>query len=139
MSRPVLGLEHVEKLAGDRQTKSRVKAVLRTLSGELSVNDAAELLGVCPSRFHELRDEMLMGALEALAPKAPGRPPGVEAPHRRVLELQEELERTRYELEVERVRVDLMLAVPGVLVGKPHPPRRVRGARGGAGGSTDRC
>lgn|SRR5262249_3794000 len=138
MSRPTLGVEHVEKLAGDRETKARVKTILRVFAGELSVDEAAEHLGVCPSRFHELRDEMLMGAIEALSPKRPGRPPNPPSTSQRVLDLEQELERTRYELEVERVRCQIQLAVPEVLLGKARPPRMVRGARGGAGGRTRR-
>ncbi len=136
MSRPNLGAEHVEKLAGDRATKARLKTILRTLSGELSVNDGAEHLGVCLSRFHELRDEALMGALDALSPKVPGRPATEAAPQRRVLELEEELDATRYQLEVERVRSELLLSIPEVIVGKRRPPRMERGARGGDGWRT---
>ena len=138
MSRPTMGIEHVEKLAGDRATKARVKTILRVLSGELSVNEGAEHLGVCPSRFHELRDELLMGAIEALAPKPAGRPPSSRAENLRVLELEAELSRTRLDLEAERVRTQLLLTIPEVLVGKVPPPRMERGGRGGDGKSTKR-
>lgn len=136
MSRPNLGVEHVEKLAGDRDTKARLKLILLSLARELSVDDAAERLGVCVSRFHELRDEALMGALEALAPKPPGRPPTEPTASLRVLELEEELDATRYQLEVQRVRNELLLTMPQVLVGKVRPPRRSREGRGGDGGHT---
>ena len=138
MSRPNLGLEHVEKLAGDRASKTRVKTILRVLAGELSVAEGAEQLGIRPSRFHELRDELLMGAIEALSPKQSGRPPNPPSESQRVLELQEELDRARYELEVERVRTQLLLAMPGVVLGKRRPPRMERDARGGEGWRTRR-
>ena len=64
--------------------------LLRVLNGELSMIEGAEHLGVCFSRFHELRDDELMGALDALAPKTVGRPPGPTTPHRRVLEFEAE-------------------------------------------------
>lgn len=138
MSRPTLGLEHVDKLAGDASTKARVKTILRVLGGELSVNDAAERLGICPSRLHELRDELLMGAIEALSPKPPGRRPSAPVESLRVLELKSELDHMRFELEVERVRTQLLMTMPEVLVGKAHPPRMERGARGGDGKNTRR-
>ena len=135
MARPGLGIEHVEKLEGDHDTKTRLKLILMSLSGELSVNDAAERLGVCPSRFHELRDEALFGALSALAPRPVGRPP-LQRESARVLELERELERARYEIEVARVREELLLVMPEVLVGKRSPPRMERGGRGGGGSDT---
>jgi hypothetical protein len=129
MARPNLGVEHVDKLAGEPPTKLRLKVILMTLTGELSVNDAAERLGVGASRFHELRDEALCGALDALAPKPAGRPRNEPTPLR-VLDLEEDLQRLRYELELERVRTQLLITMPEV-VGKRWPPRE--GGRGGAG------
>ncbi len=138
MSRRNLGFEHVDKLAGDAHTKSRVKTILRTLCGELSVNDAAEHLGVGPSRFHELRDALLVGALESLSPKPPGRPPSAPSENQRVLELEYELGHLRYEVELERTRTQLLLTMPELLVGKRLPPRTERGARGGPSKRTRR-
>lgn len=135
MARPGLGIEHVEKLEGDHDTKTRLKLILLSLSGEISVNDAAERLGVCPSRFHELRDEALSGALEALGPRPVGRPQK-QRESARVLELERELDRARYEIEVARVRTDLLLVMPEVMSGKRLPPRMKRGGRGGGGSGT---
>ena len=136
MSRPNLGVEHVDKLAGERETKTRLKWILMSLSGEASVNDAAERLGVCASRFHELRDEALMGALEALAPKPVGRPASAGTESLRVLELESELDHTRYLLEVERVRTEMLVVMPEVVLGKASPLRVERGGRGGDGKRT---
>lgn len=136
MSRPSLGVEHVEKLIADREAKTRLKVVLRALAGEISVNDAAQEIGVGLSRFHELRDEALAGALEALGPKVPGRPPGGLGAQRKVKELEAELDSLRYQLEAERVRSELLLSIPEVIMGKRMPPRMERGARGGGGWRT---
>jgi hypothetical protein len=133
-----MGVEHVEKLAGDREPKARLKTILRVLAGELSVNEGAEQLGVCPSRFHELRDEALRGALDALAPKTPGRPRSARSPGLRELDLEQELDATRYQLEVERVRTQLLLTMPEVVVGKARPPRVEGGNRGGGGSNKKR-
>jgi hypothetical protein len=130
MARPTLGIEHVDKLEGEQATKLRLKMILMTISGELPVNVAAERLGVGPSRFHELRDEALSGALEALAPKPAGRQPSAAGEHVRVLELEDELRLAHYQLEVERVRAQLLLTMPGVVLGKPLPPLEGRGGGG---------
>lgn len=136
MSRPNLGLEHVEKLAGDRETKARLRAILETLEGSASVHDAAERLCVSPQRFAELRDQALMGALDALGPRPAGRPPSPAQETLAVLDLKRELDQTRYQLEVERVRTQILMVMPELVVGKARPPREKRGARGGAGKST---
>lgn len=136
MSRPTLGVEHVDKLAGERESKLRLKWILMSMSGEASVNEAAERIGVCVSRFHELRDEALTGALESLAPKAVGRPPSAHKDSLRVLDLERELDRTRYMLEVERVRTELLVVMPEVVSGKWSPLRAKSGGRGGDGKRT---
>ena len=138
MSRPNLGLEHVEKLAGERESKARLKAILETLCGDLSVNDAAERLGVGPSRFAQLRDEALAGALESLDPRPAGRPARGAVVSAKVLELERELDATRRQLELERVRTQILVAMPGLVPGKAQPPRRAGGGRGGVGGGTKR-
>lgn len=136
MSRPNLGLEHVDKLEGERESKVRLKAILQTLCGDLSVGDAAERLGVGLSRFAQLRDEALSGALESLEPRPAGRPAHESVVSTRVLELERELDATRRQLELERVRTQILVAMPGLARGKAQPPRRAGGRRGGVGGGT---
>jgi transposase-like protein len=136
MSRPNLGLEHVEKLEGGRETKSRLRMVLETLAGSVSVNDAAERLGMSPSRFSELRDQALLGALEALAPRAAGRPPTRSREALEVLDLKRELRDVQHQLEVERVRTEILMSMPEVVLGKALPPRGTRGPGGGGGKGT---
>lgn len=138
MSRPNLGLEHVEKLAGERESKARLKTILETLCGDLSVNDAAERLGVGVSRFAQLRDEALAGALESLDPRPAGRPVRATVVSAKVLELERELDATRRQLELERVRTQILVAMPGLVPGKASPPRRAGGGRGGGRGGTKR-
>jgi hypothetical protein len=136
MSRPNLGVEHVEKLAGECEAKSRLRTILETFSGTLSVNDAAERLCVAPSRFAQLRDQALMAALDSLAAKPAGRPKSASHASLALLDLRRELDETRYQLEVERVRTEILMTMPGVVLGKAAPPQAKRGDRGGAGKST---
>lgn len=136
MSRPNLGLDHVDKLEGPSDTKQRLKVVLETLSGSLGMSEAAERLGVGLSRMHELRDEALVGALEALSPKPAGRRPSRASPTLRELELERRLDEARFEIELERVRSEVLLVMPDIVVGKRRPPQKRDEGRGGAGRDT---
>ena len=51
MSRPGKGMDHVERLDADATSKARLKAILETLSGALSIDAACERLSISPSRF----------------------------------------------------------------------------------------
>jgi hypothetical protein len=135
MSRPGKGVEHVESLSGDEASKARLRAVLATISGDLSVEEASALLCVSRSRFHELREEALAGALKALAPKPAGRPPAPrEDPA--VAALREENAQLRHDLEAARTRAEVALVMPGLLrplsQGEKGGPRRGPSERSGA-------
>ena len=73
--RPPLGARHADKLEGSEQASERLGLILRTISGEVTVAEACALLEVSEAHFHRLRDQALQGALAALEPKPPGRPP----------------------------------------------------------------
>ena len=51
--RPPKGLSHVDSIPGDPEAKRRLKAILATMSGDLTVKEACEHLGVSESRFHD--------------------------------------------------------------------------------------
>lgn len=72
--RPPLGRDIVEHCDADPDTKRRLRLLLQTIAGELSVADACQQLGISQTRFFELRAEMLQGALDSLRPKPRGRP-----------------------------------------------------------------
>jgi transposase len=111
--RPTEGVGHVDKLEGEEAEKQRLRLILQTLNGELSVKEAAEALGLSESRVHELRDQALQGALDALTPKAAGRPMQVETPEQKEnRELKAQLLEAQKELLAERVRTEVALAFP---------------------------
>ena len=100
--RPPKGPRLVEGLDASEEAKRKLKVILETIAGELSVSEACERLGVSESRFHQLRDEVLSAGASSLEPKPRGRPrkevgsePEVEALKREVDELREELEFAR--------------------------------------------
>src|SRR4030095_6149736 len=75
MARPNKGLDHVDGLVGDLESKWRLKVILGTLTGELQVYEAYDALGVRPTQLANLRRMALQGALNALTPRPGGRPP----------------------------------------------------------------
>lgn len=133
MGRPNKGVEHVDKVDASRHEKDRLKAVLRTVTGELSVQDACAQLGISRARFQALRDECLQGAADALAPGRPGRPPLRDAEHQaEVDELQQENAQLREQLKRQQIRLDLLEGIPELAqrsqkrgsLAKATPPKR---------------
>ncbi len=59
MSRPGKGLEHVERLDADATSKARLKAILETLSGALSVETACDRLSISPYAVPRAAEEAL--------------------------------------------------------------------------------
>jgi hypothetical protein len=70
-----MGPEMVDRLPGSELARERVKVVLQTLTGELRVQEACELLQISEQRFDELRIEAIQAAVASLEPKPAGRPP----------------------------------------------------------------
>lgn len=73
--RPPLAEGHVENLSGSPRAKDRMVAILKTLSGQWTIPEAAVTLGICESRFHALRQQWMSESLELLEPRPMGRPP----------------------------------------------------------------
>lgn len=116
-------MEHIDDLEGGDVAKERQKALLGTVLGEMTVREAAEVLGLSEARVRTLRSEALQTMLTSLEPRPPGRPPkvedliepsDVEALKRRVRELE-------FDLQVARTRTELALTMPHVLKDRPEP------------------
>lgn len=114
--RPGLGAEHVDGVESGDETKQRLKLILLTLSGELSVRQACEKLGVSEPHFHRLRERALTGAAEALEPRPAGRPASVEDPGlARLAELEEQVAQLSLELRASQVREQIAVLMPHLL------------------------
>lgn len=110
--RPNLGVGHVDHLVGSPHSKERLKAILQTILGELSVAEASEELGISPSRFAQLRESALFGALSALEPRPPGRPRTLEeADVRAVRDLEAKITVLEKELVVNEARAELAIGL----------------------------
>jgi hypothetical protein len=119
------GPEYVDKLEGSPQTKRRLRVILQTLTGELRVQQAMEMLDIGEVYFNQLRRRALQGALEAIEPRPAGRPSRTATPLARQIDaLRRELEQTKLDLHVAQVREEIALIMPQVLEGATADPAK---------------
>jgi len=108
-----------EKLEGADEAKRRLKAILETISGTKTVEEAASEIGIGAARFHELRWEALQAALDGIAPKPAGRPRTTEDVDPRIAELEGQIRELTIEVKASQVREQIALAMPGLLKAEP--------------------
>jgi hypothetical protein len=110
------GPAYVDKLEGSVQTKERLKVILQTMRGDLTVLEACAQLGVSTQRFHQLREEAMQGALQALEPRPAGRPSRPPTPaEEQVEQLQKELAHKEFAVRAAQVREEIALVLPRVV------------------------
>jgi len=131
--RPPKGTGHVDGLEGPEDLKRRLKVVLETIVGNVSVHDACCELGVSESRLHEMRREALVGALQALLPKPSGRPAKPPAATTKEQELLARIDELEVDLQAALVRTELALAMPHLFRAKKKPRRYRKGTADGDG------
>jgi transposase-like protein len=131
----------VDSLPGSSVEKQRLAAILATLAGEVTIEEACARVGLSSSRFFELRERALEAALEALVPRLPGRPVQVRELDAQEHEaLRRENRWLKEEVQISRTRVELALLMPELFaerVGK-WPARAQEGRSGGPSGATTR-
>ncbi|HEY3497180.1 MAG TPA: helix-turn-helix domain-containing protein, partial [Polyangiaceae bacterium] len=89
MARPNKGVNHVDGIQGTRESKRRAKLILKTISGEMSVREACEQLGIGPTQFANLRTQALEGFVDCLQPEPAGRRPRAKVVSEHELTLQQ--------------------------------------------------
>ena len=104
------GPEYVDQLEGSAEAKQRARVILQTLQGDLRVQEACRVLGVCEQRFHQLREEMLQAAVARMEARPAGRPRRAAEPAE-VQALKELLVARELELRVARLREEIALAI----------------------------
>ena len=106
----------VMRLAGSPPAQQRLDLMLQTLTGKSSIPEAAARLGLGRSRFCLLRQEMLQAALEALEPKARGRPGVTRTDQDQLIaDLQQQVLALKIDLKAAQIREELALLLPHVL------------------------
>jgi transposase-like protein len=122
MGRPNKGLLHLETMTGNSEAKRRVRVILATLNGEMTVKAACAELGIHATQFGNLRTKMLQGAIDAMEPQAIGRPM-LSAPEPANVD---ELEQEIVDLELENTMLQAKLEVNEAL----HAARRSKSPGG---------
>lgn len=117
MARPPKGLDHIDSLQGPQDQKRRLRVLLASLNGDLTVAEACAELGIKEARFHALRRQWLEHGLADLAPRPAGRPRRAVPPAdaERLEELEQENASLRMELWAAEIREELALTMPHLL------------------------
>jgi hypothetical protein len=111
--RKPIGANLVEHLEGSERAKTRLKAILETVSGQRTIPDVCAELGIQESMFHRVRSEVLQTALDRLEPRPLGRPPLLSSPQdERLAALEAENLRLTMELKATEVRRELAVNLP---------------------------
>jgi len=111
--RKPLGSALVEHLDGSTSAKERLELIIETLSGQVTVVGACQILGISEAMFYKLRNRVLQVCLEDLEPKRRGRPPRLlTEDHQRAAELAAEVATLGDELAAQTVRVELARVLP---------------------------
>ena len=120
------GPEYIDKLQGAAEDKERLKAILDTLYGERRLLEACAQLEIGETRFHQLRESALQGALSAIARRSAGRPTRV-AETEQVREQRQRIAELERALHEAQVREEIALILPQV--GRAESPSAAVGAR----------
>lgn len=100
--------------------KDRAAIILQVRSGQLTVTQAAQQLGISRQRYYELEQTALQAMIQALEPKTPGRPPAPKPSpdqtrlEHRVMHLEKELhayqQREKIRAEIEQITESVLAA-----------------------------
>lgn len=135
--RPATGPGLADGLEGSVLARRRTKAILSTVSGELTIEEAGARLGIGRTRFFDLRREALQDLCRRMEPKPIGRPRRdrrsgeCRALEKRIEELERERDRALVRAEVAEGR--LAVWRQGTSPRGGLPIAEARGRRGGGG------
>lgn len=123
MGRPPSRSRLVDGVEGSALAKTRLRALLGTITGELSIDEAAGAIGCNEARVYQLRARMLQEAAEGLELRPTGRQARPRDPRDEELgRLRAELAEAKRALALESARAEV--AAAGVTRG---PARKARG------------
>jgi hypothetical protein len=130
MARPPDGLKHVDRLPGTESSKRRLRVILETLIDRRSIESACEELGIGAARLHQLRHQLLVGALDGITARPAGRP-RKQAPVEpgRMEALERENARLRLELHTAEIREEIAVLMPHLVRREKKRAVRPRGKK----------
>lgn len=108
-----MGPQLVRHLSGSEYAKERLEVILETITGNLTVAQACDRIGVGEAMFHRLRKRVLQVGLTDLEPRTAGRPRRQlsEAEHEKE-RLAAKVEALEDELKLSEVRHELAMILP---------------------------
>jgi transposase-like protein len=110
------GVKLVEKLDGSDSAKEKLSVLLQTLTGEKSVKEACEELGIGEAMFHRLRSSFLQDSVDLLEPKTRGRKKKAPDPSQeKIKALEREIEDLELDLDAAYARTEIALVMPHIL------------------------
>lgn len=123
--RPVKGDQLVEDQSGSYSARQRLRVILQTLAGTLTVEEACAALGVKRSGFHKLRQQFLLRATSLLEPRPRGRrrPEPSEADIE-LAKLKQEVVQLKLDLKAQQIREEIALVMPHLLSNKRGAARK---------------
>ena len=91
--------------------RDRYRVLMQVVAGDVTMEAAATHLGLSRQRLHELRERMTAVAVASLEPHAPGRPaaPEPDAKDAEIAKLQDDLGRTKRDLDCALIRAEIAL------------------------------
>ena len=113
--RPSAGVALIDQLAAPRPIRRRVRIVLATLAGQLTITDACAQLGVRRTRFFALRYQILQGALAAISARPRGRPRRAPADSAQIRDLKARIRELELTLRATLLRSEIALTMPFLL------------------------
>jgi hypothetical protein len=103
-----MGPQLVQHLQGSQYAKERLELILETITGNLTIPEACQRMGIGEAMFHRLRIRVLQVGLSDLEPRAPGRPRRlVDASELEKEALAAELDTLQDELKIAEIRQEL--------------------------------
>jgi transposase-like protein len=125
--RPPRGPDVVSALDGSEHAKERLRVILETVAGQMTIAAACAELGIGEAAFHKLRQRALEAGIQGLEPKPRGRPPSKEKlEDERLKKLEQENEQLRLELIAADLREQLARLGLGRAEPAPAPPKKKR-------------
>ena len=116
MARTTQGADIADNQDGSDLAKAKLKAILQTLSGEKSIPEVCQELGIGDAMFHKLRSRFLEEAVSLLEPRRPGPKPHEESPEEQELRiLREKVKELSIKLECSRIQTEVALTMPHLL------------------------
>ena len=96
MARPPDGIKHVDRLEGPEPSKRRLRVILETLTGERSVAQACEELGVGEALVSMLQDKGIPAPVQRILVRPPHSRMGEATPDERQAVLKKDVNQKRY-------------------------------------------